>query len=136
MANALAERIRVLQLEKIKLDNTEAGGHLVGYADAVLLLDDKSDAVTGQIGDNVDLDELAEAVVDIADIFDDADMNADNEAKLNAAVSKITKRVSGITDEQSEAISGLFTGVLAYGKSSRAENAYFNTLLAIVPDGN
>lgn len=130
MANALAERIRALTIEKIDLANDDAEGHLKTYAEATLNLDDAADAFGALAAGDVDQEDIANALVDLADIFDDANLNPSQRAKLDGVVDKLLK--SG-TPEQKEGAKALFSATLGYGLAAKAENEYFDTLLATDP---
>lgn len=126
MANELAGRIRNLTHSKIDFVHDEAEEKLKGIVDGALTLDDLADKFTELAGDDVDQAEIAEALVDLADIFDDAEMSQEKQEQLDSVVSRLLK--TG-TPEQKEAAKNLFTGVLGYGLAAKATNDYFDTLL-------
>ena len=130
MSNALATRIRNLSIEKIDLVNDEAEGHLKSYANATLDLDYAADEFSKLAGEDVDQDDIANALVDLADVFDDADLTPSQDAKLDTVVDRLLK--TG-TDEQKLGAKKLFTAALGYGRAAKAENQYFNDLLAVDP---
>lgn len=132
MSNQLAARIRELTHAKIDFVDDEAEGKIMAIVDGTLSLDDAADKVTALIGEDADLNEVADGLVDLADIFDDAEMDADKRDKLDGVVNKLVK--SG-TDEQKDALKDLFTKVLGYGLTAKDTNDYFDTLLAVDPDG-
>lgn len=133
MSNQLAARIRELTHAKIDFVDDEAEGKIMAIVDGTLSLDDAADKVTALIGEDADLNEVADGLVDLADIFDDAEMDADKRDKLDGVVNKLVK--SG-TDEQKDALKDLFTKVLGYGLTAKDTNDYFDTLLAVDPDGD
>lgn len=130
MASELATRIRNLSIEKIDLANDEAESHLKGYATATLDLDDAADEFSKLAGEDVDQDDIANALVDLADVFDDANLSPEKDAQLNTVVDRLLKTGS---DEQKSGAKKLFTATLGYGRAAKAENAYFNELLAADP---
>lgn len=130
MANTLAERIRTLQLVKIQLVNPDAGSELVNYANAVLTLDDAADAFVSGIGESADLGAIGQALVSLADVFDDTNLSPDKEAQLNDAVAGL---LNDGTPDQIQLAKELFAGVLTYGKAARGHNEFFNTLLSTIP---
>lgn len=130
MANALAERIRALTIDKINFENDEAEGVVDGIATSALTLDDAGDAFVTLAAGDVDQEEIAGALVDLADLFDSANLTGAQREKLNGVVNGLLK--SG-TPEQKEAAKVLFSGALDFGIAAKAANDYFNTLLATPP---
>ena len=126
MANQLAERIRTLTNSKIDFVHDEAEEKLKAIVDGALTLDELADEFTKLAGEDVDQQEIAEALVDLADIFDDNEMTPEKNAQLDSVVTRLLK--TG-TPEQKEAAKNLFTGVLGYGLAAKATNDYFDTLL-------
>lgn len=131
MANALADRIRALTNEKIDFVNDEAEAVVDDIVGKSLLLDDLADNFTALAGDDVDQADIAEALVELADIFDDVQLSPDQTNKLNGVVDKLLK--SG-TVEQKAAAKDLFTGTLGYGIAAKSANDFFNTLLDTTGD--
>lgn len=130
MANALADAIRTLTLEKINFVDDAAEAVVDSTVSAALTLDDAGDAFTALAGDDVDQAEIAVGLVDLADLFDDADLSPAQTAKLNGVVDKLLKSGS---PEQKTAAKDLFTAALGFGIAAKAENQYFNDLLATDP---
>jgi len=132
MANELAARIRALTLDKIDFVSDDAEGVVDGLVGAALTLDDAADAFSALAGDDTDQADIAEALVDLADIFDDVNLSPDQSAKLDGVVDKLLK--SG-TPEQKAAAKTLFTGTLGFGIAAKAGNDFFNTLLETTDEG-
>lgn len=131
MANALAEKIRSLTAEKIDFVDDEAEKVVEDLALATLELDDKADAFNALAGEDVDQEEVGTALVDLADLFDDLNLSADQQEKLNSVVDRLVKNG---TDDQRAAAKELFTATLGYGLSAKAANEYFDNLLATTPE--
>lgn len=131
MSNALALRIRTLTTNKINFANDEAEAVVDGIATAALTLDDAADAFTVLAGEDVDQEDIANALVDLADLFDSASLNPDQRAKLDSVVNGLLK--SGTT-EQRDAAKALFAAALDYGISAKSANTYFDELLATNPE--
>ena len=131
MANALAEKIRALTASKIDFVNDEAEQVVEDLATATLELDDKADAFNALIGEDVDQEEVGPALVDLADLFDDVDLSAEQEAKLTSVVDRLVKSGTG---DQRAAAKDLFTATLGYGLKAKAANEFFDTLLATEPE--
>lgn len=130
MANTLADRIRQLTLSKIDFVHPDASAIVDGLVSEALNLDDAGDAFSVLAGDDVDQDDIANAVVDLADIFDDVDLSPDQTAKLDSVVDRLLK--SG-TPEQKQAAKNLFSGALGFGIKAKVGNAFFDDLLATEP---
>lgn len=126
MANQLAEQIRQLTNEKIDFLNDEAEAVHKSVVDSALSLDEAADVFSSLAGDDVDQMEIASALVDLADIFDDSEMSPEKTEQLNGVVNRLLK--TG-TDEQKAAAKELFSKVLGYGLTAKATNDYFNDLL-------
>jgi len=127
MPNALAERIRNLTTAKIDFVHDEAEQALNTIVDGALALDELADQFTLLAGEDVDQNDIAEALVDLADIFDDAEMTDEKQGQLDSVVTRLLK--TG-TAEQKAAAKNLFSGVLGYGLAAKATNDYFDTLLS------
>lgn len=123
MGNALAGRIRTLTTDKIDFANDEVEAVVDGIVTASLTLDDAADAFTVLAGEDVDQEEIAGALVDLADIFDDANLTPEQRTKLDGVVNSLLK--SGTT-EQREAAKVLFAAALDFGLAAKAANAYFD----------
>ena len=130
MANTLADRIRQLTLSKIDFVHPDASAIVDGLVSEALNLDDAGDAFSVLAGDDVDQDDIANAVVDLADIFDDVNLSPDQTAKLDSVVDRLLK--SG-TAEQKQAAKNLFSGALRFGIKAKAGNDFFNDLLQAEP---
>mgnify|MGYP006314073189 FL=1 len=127
MANELALRIRQLSTDKIDFVHEELEAVIDGITTAALELDDAADAFSALSAGDVDQDDIANALVDLADIFDDANLSPDQSAKLDTVVDRLLK--SG-TDEQKAAAKELFGKVLGYGIAAKSANSFVDTLLA------
>lgn len=132
MANLLAERIRQLTHDKIDFVHDEAEAQLKSIVDGTLSLDDSADNFIALAGDDTDQMEIANALVDLADIFDDAQMDAEKRQKLDSVVDRLLKNG---TDDQKGAAKTLFGATLNYGLNAKAANVYFDTLLSEDPNG-
>lgn len=130
MANALADAIRALTLEKIDFVDDASEGIIDSLVAAALTLDDAGDAFTALAGDDVDQADVAVGLVDLADLFDDADLSPAQTDKLNGVVDKLLKSGS---DEQKAAAKTLFSAALGFGIAAKSSNQYFNDLLATDP---
>jgi len=127
MSNTLATKIREITVEKIDLANNEAEGVIDGIATAALTLDDAADAFTTLAGEDADQEDVANALVDLADLFDSANLNPTQRDKLDGVVNGLLKSGS---PEQKEAAKALFAATLDYGIAAKGANEYFDTLLA------
>jgi len=130
MANALADAIRTLTLDKIDFVDDASEGIIDSLVSAALTLDDAGDAFTALAGDDVDQADVAVGLVDLADLFDDADLSPAQTDKLNGVVDKLLKSGS---DEQKAAAKTLFSAALGFGIAAKYANRYFNDLLATDP---
>ena len=130
MGNALSTRIREITIQKMDLQDDVREGHLKSYANATLDLDDAGDEFVALSGGDADQEEIANALVDLADIFDDAKLTPSQSDKLDSVVDRLLK--TG-TPEQKAGAKNLFKKTLAYGLAAKAENEYFDTLLATEP---
>lgn len=131
MANQLADRIRALSLDKIDFVHDDAEGIVDGLVSASLTLDDVGDAFTALAGDDVPQEEVANALVDLADLFDDVNLSPDQRAMLDSVVNRLL--VAG-SPEQKQAAKDLFAGTLDFGLKAKAANDFFDTLLAQQPE--
>ena len=127
MANELALRIRQLSTDKIDFVHEELEVVIDGITTAALELDDAADAFSALSAGDVDQDDIANALVDLADIFDDANLSPDQSAKLDTVVDRLLK--SG-TDEQKAAAKELFGKVLGYGIAAKSANSFVDTLFS------
>lgn len=125
MANALADRIRALTLSKIDFVDDTAEGVIDGIVGSALSLDDAGDAFTALAAGDLDQDDIANALVDLADIFDDVNLSPDQQVALDGVVDRLLKTGSA---EQKAAAKDLFSKTLAFGLQSKAANAYFDGL--------
>ena len=126
MANALADRIRALTFEKVDFQSDDAEAVVDGIVLSALSLDDSADAFTALAGDDVDQQDIAGALVDLADIFDDVNLSPDQSAKLDGVVDKLLK--SGSPDQKAAA-KDLFSKTLAFGIQAKGANTFFDDLL-------
>ncbi len=131
MANPLADRIRALTLDKIDFTNDGAEGVVDDIVSTALTLDDAGDAFTLLAAGDADLDDVANALVDLADLFDDVNLNPDQQASLNGIVDRLLKTGSA---EQKQAAKDLFAATLGFGLKAKAANGYFDLLLATPPE--
>lgn len=125
MSNALADRIRALSLDKINFVDDDAEGVVDGIVGAALSLDDAGDAFSTLAGGDVDQEDIANALVDLADLFDDVNLNPDQQASLDGVVDRLLKTGS---PDQKAAAKALFSKTLAFGLQAKAANAYFDGL--------
>ena len=130
MANALAAQIRALTTEKIDFVNDSAEANVDGIVTSALSLDDAADAFVALAGDDTDQAEIAGALVDLADLFDDVNLSPSQTDKLNGVVNGLLKSGS---DEQKQAAKALFAATLGYGIAAKSGNVFFDTLLAADP---
>lgn len=128
--NALATRIRALTTDKVDFLSDEAEAVADGIVTAALSLDDAADAFTALAGADTDQEDVANALVDLADLFDDLNLGPAQTDKLNSVVNGLLK--TG-TDEQKAAAKTLFSATLAYGVQAKGANEYFDTLLETEP---
>lgn len=131
MANLLAEKIRALTVSKIDFVDEEAEAIVEGLATATLELDDKADAFLKLADGDVNQEEIGEALVDLADLFDDENPSAEKQEKLNAVVDRLLKYG---TEEQKQSAKDLFPAVLGFGVKAKACNDYFDNRLAPSPE--
>lgn len=125
MANALADRIRALTLDKINFVDDAAEGVVDGIVGAALSLDDAGDAFSVLAAGDVDQDDIANALVDLADLFDDVNLSPDQQASLDGVVDRLLKTGS---PDQKAAAKNLFSKTLAFGLQAKSANAYFDGL--------
>lgn len=130
MANALAAQIRALTIEKINFVDDGAEGVVDGLVTSALSLDDAADAFVALAGDDTDQSDIAAALVDLADLFDDVNLSPSQTDKLNGVVNGLLKSGS---PEQKQAAKDLFAATLAYGISAKSGNDYFDTLFNADP---
>lgn len=130
MANALADRIRALTLSKVDFKNDAAEDVLEGIVTSGLALSDSTAAFIALAADDVDQEDIANALVDLADIFDDVSLSPDQVDSLNSVVDRLLKSGS---DEQKVAAKRVFSDTLAYSLKAKAANQYFDDLLATDP---
>ena len=130
MANALAAQIRALTTEKIDFVDDSAEANVDGIVTSALSLDDAADAFVALAGDDTDQAEIAGALVDLADLFDDVNLSPSQTDKLNGVVNGLLKSGS---DEQKQAAKALFAATLGYGIAAKSGNVFFDTLLAADP---
>lgn len=95
-------------------------------ANAILNLDDSSDEFVVLAGGDAEQEDIAGALVDLADVFDDLDLSPDQTATLDGVVDRLLK--TG-TQEQKDGAKTLFHKVLAYAMAIKAERAYLDSLL-------
>lgn len=127
MSNALADRIRALTLSKINFTDDESEGVIDGIVGSALSLDDAGDEFSLLAGGDLDQEDIANALVDLADIFDDVDLSPDQQAALDSVVDRLLKSGS---PEQKAGAKMLFQKTLAFGLEAKATNSYFDTLLS------
>jgi hypothetical protein len=130
MANALAAQIRALTTEKIDFVDDSAEANVDGIVTSALSLDDAADAFVVLAGDDTDQAEIAGALVDLADLFDDVNLSTSQTDKLNGVVNGLLKSGSA---EQKAAAKDLFAATLAFGIAAKAQNTFFDDLLATPP---
>lgn len=128
--NQLAQQIRELTAEKIDFVDDASEGVLKSIVDSALNLDEAADEFSKLAGDDVDQAEIASALVDLADIFDDSELSPEANSKLNSVVERLLK--TG-TDEQKIAAKELFMKTLSYGLAAKSTNEYFDELLNTEP---
>lgn len=126
MATKLAETILALITDKIEFVSAEAEAIVDGITTAALSLDAAADEFEKLAGEDVDQEEIAVALVNLADLFDDVNLSPAQLDKLNGVVNGLLK--SG-TDEQKAAAKALFSNVLNYGIKAKEANAYFDAEL-------
>lgn len=126
MANALSTRIRELSISKLDLADDIREGHAKAVANEILDLDDASDEFVVLAGGDAEQEDIAGALVDLADVFDDLDLSPDQTATLDGVVDRLLK--TG-TKEQKDGAKTLFHKVLAYSMAIKAERAYLDSLL-------
>lgn len=131
MSNALSDTIRTLTTEKINFSDDAAEGIIDGLVLSALTLDDAGDAFTALAGDDIDQADVAVGLVDLADLFDDADLSPAQTDKLNGVVDKLLKSGS---EEQKTAAKALFSAALGFGIAAKQANQYFDDLLATDPN--
>ena len=77
-------------------------------------------------GGDAEQEDIAGALVDLADVFDDLDLSPDQTETLDGVVDRLLK--TG-TQEQKDGAKTLFHKVLAYSMAIKAERAYLDSLL-------
>ena len=132
MANPLADRIRTLTLDKIDFVDDGVEVVLDGVVSNALSLDDAGDAFTLLAAGDADLDDVANGLVDLADLFDDVNLSPAQVDQLNNAVDRILK--TG-TAEQKQAAKDLFAATLGFGLKAKAANDFFDALLSGPTEG-
>ena len=130
MSSPLFDRVRTGIVSRLDLQNDEDQAQLTTGANAILTLDDAVDNVVDLIGEDADLNEVADALLDLADFADDTDITPANRAGLDSIVNRLVK--TG-TDEQKTAVKALFGAMLDYGVFARQEVAYFDALRQAPP---
>lgn len=127
----LSDRIKTLSLEKIKFINEEAAQHVRDLNLSSMNLDEAVDALDLSAAGDPDIEEVAGALVDLADFVDDADLSGGNADALNNIVNKLIKTGN---DDQKEKLKAVFAQTLQYFVTVKAHNAYFDALLATIPE--
>lgn len=130
MANELAARIRALSIGKIDFAREDAEGVVDGLVGTALTLDDAADAFEALAAGDVDQEDIANALVDLADIFDDVDLTHAQSTQLDGVVDRLLKSGS---PEQKAAAKTLFTKTLEFGIAAKEGNKFFDDLLAEEP---
>ena len=125
MSNQLADRIRALTLDKINFTDDAAEGVVDGLVTSALSLDDAGDDFSILSAGDLDQEDIANALVDLADLFDDVNLNPDQQASLDGVVDRLLKTGS---PEQKAAAKALFSKTLAFGIEAKAANASFDGL--------
>ena len=125
MSNPLADRIRALTLNKIEFVDDNAEAVVDGIVNSALSLDDAGDGFSALAAGDLDQDDIANALVDLADLFDDVSLSPDQQDSLNGVVDRLLKTGSA---EQKAAAKELFNKTLAFGLQAKAANAYFDGL--------
>lgn len=125
MANPLADRIRALTLDKVDFTDDASEGVVDNIITKALALDDAGDAFTTLAAGDVNQEDIANALVDLADLFDDVNLSPDQQASLDGVVDRLLKTGS---PEQKSAAKDLFSKTLAFGIEAKATNTYFDGL--------
>lgn len=133
MANELSAQLRALTFEKINFVNEEAEGIVEALATSALALDGAADSFESLAGEDANQLEIAQSLVDLADLFDDLELSPSQSAKLDKVVNGLLK--SG-TPEQIQSAKDLFAATLAFGLAAKAANEYFDELLNTPPVEN
>jgi hypothetical protein len=130
MGNFLAEKIRTLLVAKLELENKDTEAVLEGVATAALALEDAADASDLLSNGDVDQEDIASGLVDLADLIDDFELTPDNQSKVDGIVNKLLK--SG-TAEQKAALKEVFNQTLEWGRKAKAAVEFFDELLKTDP---
>ena len=123
MSNALALRIRTLTTDKIDFVNDEVEAVVDNITTAALTLDDAADAFTLLAGEDLNQEEIANGLVDLADLFDSVNLSPEQRLRIDGVVTALLK--TG-TPEQIAAAKVLFAAALDYGIAAKTTNDYFN----------
>ena len=126
----LSDRIKTLSLEKIQFINEEAAQHVRDLNLSSMNLDEAVDALDLSAAGDPDIEEVAGALVDLADFVDDAGLSGGNADTLNNIVNKL---VNTGNEDQKEKLKAVFSQTLQYFVTVKAHNAYFDQLLATDP---
>lgn len=130
MASPLFERVRSKIIAKLDLKNDEDEAVLKAGASATLTLSDAIDTVEASIGEDADLNDMADALLDLAVLVDGVKLTTDQRAQLDSIVNRLVKTGD---DDQKKSIKSLFFGMLDYQNVANSEVAYFDALRAQVP---
>lgn len=123
----LSDRIKTLSIEKIDFLNDEAEVHVRDLNLASMDLDEAVDALDLSAAGDPDIEEVADSLVDLADLADDVNLSGAQQDSLNNIVNKLVKTGN---EDQKEKLKTVFAKTLQYFITVKAHNAYFNQLLA------
>lgn len=119
----LSDRLFALTFEKINFANDEVESHIENLVSAGIELDQAADNFTAIAAGDADQEEIAGALVDLADLVDDVDLSDEQVEKLDSVVDRIVKTGS---PEQKEATKELFQKVIAFQVVVKKENAWMD----------
>ena len=118
----IAERIAELLLAKIDFDNDAVEAQVEKLTTSALNLQAAAAAVENASGSET-FEDVANGIVDLADIFDDADLGPAATEKVEAVFSRI---FSAPTEELTALGKDLFKAALEYGTVANETNQVFN----------
>lgn len=121
----LDQKLVDLIVEKFDIKNDTAEGTIERLILSALQLE-RARVRFMELLPDADLLEQAEGLVELADIFDDANLDDEASEGLKAAVAKIVKTS---TDEQKDAATDLFLSVLSVGQAGAEISEYLDLLI-------
>lgn len=123
--NDLDQKLLALLFDKFDITDDTGEGHIEALVTAGIRLERARVGILA-LNPDVDFVDAVGGLIDIADIFDSANLSTDDRAKLETGIGKILKLTS---PDKVTAATELFLGVLAAGTDAAAAGAYLNSVI-------